>query len=182
MNRPPLADGKVRFVGDIVAVVVAETQAQAVDAAETVIVDYDPLPVVVDPEAALADDAPSCSPSTARTSRSRSHFGAADGVLDDADVVVDGPHRQPARRGRADGAATASSSMPGEPAGGSRSDVPTQGPHGVRDELARLARPRAASSVRVIAPAVGGGFGAKAGCYRRVPRRRHGRAARSAGR
>jgi xanthine dehydrogenase molybdopterin-binding subunit B len=53
-SRPPLADGVVRFVGDIVAAVVAETRAQAVDAAEMVIVDYDPLPTVVDPEAALA--------------------------------------------------------------------------------------------------------------------------------
>ena len=48
----------MRFVGDIVAAVVAETRAQAVDAAELVIVDYDPLPAVVDPEAALADGAP----------------------------------------------------------------------------------------------------------------------------
>ena len=49
---------KVRFVGDTVAVVVAETKAQAVDAAEAVIVDYDPLAAVVDMEAALAPDAP----------------------------------------------------------------------------------------------------------------------------
>ena len=56
--RPPLATDVVRFVGDIVAVVVAETRAQAMDAAEAVIVDYDPLPVVVDPEAALEDGSP----------------------------------------------------------------------------------------------------------------------------
>ena len=48
-NRPALARDKVRFVGDIVAAVVAETRAQAVDAAEAVIVDYDPLPAVGDP-------------------------------------------------------------------------------------------------------------------------------------
>src|SRR4051812_14973471 len=48
--RPPLARGKVCFVGDPVAVVVAETSAQAVDAAEAVIVDYEPLPVIVDME------------------------------------------------------------------------------------------------------------------------------------
>ena len=56
-NRPPLATDRVRFVGDIVAAVVAETRAQAVDAAEQVVVDYDPLPVVIDAEAALAADA-----------------------------------------------------------------------------------------------------------------------------
>src|SRR6266550_3635628 len=57
-NRPPLARGVVRFVGDVVAAVVAETRAQAVDAAELVVVDYDPLPVVIDAEAALADGSP----------------------------------------------------------------------------------------------------------------------------
>ena len=56
--RPLLARGKVRFVGDMVAAVVATTRAAAVDAAELVEVDYDPLEPVVDPEAALADGAP----------------------------------------------------------------------------------------------------------------------------
>jgi aerobic carbon-monoxide dehydrogenase large subunit len=46
--HPALADGKVRYVGDHVAVVIAETQAQAKDAAEAVKVDYDVLPAVVD--------------------------------------------------------------------------------------------------------------------------------------
>lgn len=49
--RPPLARGMVHFVGDPVAVVVATTKAQAVDAAEAVIVDYDVLPAQVDMEA-----------------------------------------------------------------------------------------------------------------------------------
>ena len=43
----------MRFVGDTVVVVVAETKAQAVDAAEAVIVDYDALPAVSDMERAL---------------------------------------------------------------------------------------------------------------------------------
>ena len=56
MGRPYLADGAVRFVGDIVAVVLSETRAAGVDAAELVAVDNDPLPVVVDPLAALEGD------------------------------------------------------------------------------------------------------------------------------
>src|SRR6478736_6972312 len=44
---PPLAQGKVRHVGERVAVVIAETQAQARDAAELIEVDYQPLPAVV---------------------------------------------------------------------------------------------------------------------------------------
>ncbi|HEX8165791.1 MAG TPA: xanthine dehydrogenase family protein molybdopterin-binding subunit, partial [Beijerinckiaceae bacterium] len=46
--HPALAQGKVRYVGDHVAVVVAETLAQAKDAAESIVVDYEVLPAVVD--------------------------------------------------------------------------------------------------------------------------------------
>ena len=46
--RPPLAEGEVRFVGDPVALVVAESRYLAEDAAERVEVDYEPLPAVVD--------------------------------------------------------------------------------------------------------------------------------------
>jgi len=56
--RPVLARDVVRFIGEPLAVVVADTRASAVDAAEAVLVDYDPLPVVVDPVAAMEDDAP----------------------------------------------------------------------------------------------------------------------------
>ena len=56
--RAALAVDKVRYVGDPVALVVAETRALAVDAAELVDIDYDELPVVVDLDAAVADDAP----------------------------------------------------------------------------------------------------------------------------
>src|SRR4029078_5011091 len=56
MVRPFFASDVVRFVGDIVAVVLTEDRASGVDAAELVLVDYDPLPAVVDPEAALAGD------------------------------------------------------------------------------------------------------------------------------
>jgi len=52
-----LAVGKVRYVGDAVAVVVAETRAQARDAAEAVMVEYEELPVVVDALEALKDSA-----------------------------------------------------------------------------------------------------------------------------
>jgi carbon-monoxide dehydrogenase large subunit len=61
MKEPPhpaLAQGKVRYVGDAVAFVVAETQHQARDAAELVVVDYEALPAAVDLESAIAPDAP----------------------------------------------------------------------------------------------------------------------------
>ncbi len=56
MNRPFLASDRVRFVGEAVVAVVAETQAAAVDAAELVLVDYEPLPVVVDVEQSATDE------------------------------------------------------------------------------------------------------------------------------
>ncbi len=57
-GHPPLAQGKVRHVGDIVAVVIAETRPQARDAAEAIAVDYDVLPAATSMAAALAPGAP----------------------------------------------------------------------------------------------------------------------------
>ena len=54
----PLAVDEARYAGEWVAVVVAASRALAEDAAELVRVDYDPLPAVLDPEAAIRDDAP----------------------------------------------------------------------------------------------------------------------------
>jgi carbon-monoxide dehydrogenase large subunit len=56
--RPAFAGDKVRHVGDIVAAVVAESRFAAEDAAEAVAVDYEPLPSVCDPRAAIAPGAP----------------------------------------------------------------------------------------------------------------------------
>ena len=55
---PPIVVDRVRHVGEIVALVVAETAAAAVDAAELVVVEYDSLPSVTDARLALADGAP----------------------------------------------------------------------------------------------------------------------------
>jgi aerobic carbon-monoxide dehydrogenase large subunit len=57
-GRPLLAQGKVRHVGDPVALIVAETANAARDAAELIDVDYEPLPAVIDPAAAVASGAP----------------------------------------------------------------------------------------------------------------------------
>ncbi|MFT5180305.1 MAG: carbon-monoxide dehydrogenase large subunit [Alphaproteobacteria bacterium] len=57
-SRPSIAVGKVRHVGEIVAMVIAETAAQAADGVELIEFDFDILPTVVDVEDALADGAP----------------------------------------------------------------------------------------------------------------------------
>ncbi len=54
----PLARGKVRYAGEAVAFIVAETRGLAQDAAERIAVEYEELPAVIDPERALAADAP----------------------------------------------------------------------------------------------------------------------------
>ena len=53
MGRPPLASGKVRFVGEIIAIVVTDTAAAGVDAAERVWAEMEPLPAVTDEREAL---------------------------------------------------------------------------------------------------------------------------------
>ncbi len=57
-SRPPIAGDTVRFAGEIVAVVVAESERQGVDAAGMVFADIDPLPAVTSARGALEDDAP----------------------------------------------------------------------------------------------------------------------------
>src|SRR5207244_9537950 len=57
-QQPLLAHDKVRHVGEAIAIIVAETRDMAEDAAEQVISDFEELPAVVDPEAALRVDSP----------------------------------------------------------------------------------------------------------------------------
>ena len=161
-SRPPLADGVVRFVGDIVAAVAAETRAQAVDAAEMVIVDYDPLPTVVDPEAALADGAPILFPDHGTNVAIEFNFGEDPDLLADADVVVHG--RFVNQRIAAVPMEPNGILVEPRPGGKLEVTVPTQAPFGVRDGLA-AALGLEHDDVHVVAPAVGGGFGAKTGAY-----------------
>jgi len=163
LNRPILARDTVRFVGDAIAIVVAETRAQALDAAEAVIVDYDPLPAVVDPRAALEEGAPLVFPEHGSNVAFETGTGPVEGLFDGADVVV----RATFTNQRLAGVPMEPNgivAVPGEPDGGFTAWVPTQAAHGVRDALAPLLG-LDPSVVRVVAPAVGGGFGPKAGVY-----------------
>jgi aerobic carbon-monoxide dehydrogenase large subunit len=160
MTYPFLAIDTVRFVGDLVAIVVSEDKESGVDAAETVIVDYDPLPVVVDVDESFKGDVllfPEAGTNVSLT------FAAAsnDDIFADCDVVVDlvienqrvAPTPMEVR---------ACVSV----WGGDRLTqwACSQGAHGARDGLAAVfgLKPE---QVRVITPDVGGGFGAKNGLY-----------------
>ena len=96
--RPVLATDTVRFVGEPIAVVLAETRAQAVDAAEAVLVDYDPLPVVVDPLAALEDGAPLLFPEHGSNVAVAHDYPRDPDALEDAEVVVTGASSTSASR------------------------------------------------------------------------------------
>ncbi len=87
-SRPPLATDTVRFVGEIVAVVVAETEREAVDAAGMVFADIDPLPVVVGSRDAVSADAPILHPAVGTNVAYAAEAEEVPGLFDDADVVV----------------------------------------------------------------------------------------------
>src|SRR3954469_12536031 len=88
LNRPVFATDKVRFVGDIVAAVVAETKAQATDAAEVVAVDYNPLPVITEGSAGLSPDAPLLFPEHGSNVCFATNFGEDD-PLEGAHTVAE---------------------------------------------------------------------------------------------
>jgi aerobic carbon-monoxide dehydrogenase large subunit len=167
--RPALAEGKARFVGDPVAVVVADSLARAVDAAEMVEVDYEPLPAVVDAEAALEPDAP------VQFDEIGSNLAAGmrdpdDDPLTGSDVVVRGRfvNQRIAVVPMEGNAIAVIPNRPGAagPDGHGEAEltvyVSTQMPHLFQRLACRLFGLER-SAMRVIAPHVGGGFGGKAG-------------------
>ena len=160
--RHSLARGKVRYVGDTVAVVVAETKAQAVDAAEAVVVDYDMLPAVADMESAMAPDSPrqfdAMSSNIIIGAREPDGYDALAG----ADVIVRGRfENQRLAVVPMEGAAIAV--IPGDDGDGHQLTVylGCQMPHMNRGGLA-AGFGLEPESVRLIAPHVGGSFGGEA--------------------
>ena len=164
-ERQALATDVVRLVGEPVAVVVAETAYVAADAAEFVMVDYEPLPVVSDPEAALADDAPLVHEELPDNVvfRWKSEAGDIESAFAEAETVVELRlvNQRLLPSAIEPRAATASYDA--------QSDettvwTTTQAPHNARNKLAKaLGLER--NQMRAIAPEVGGGFGAKANVY-----------------
>jgi aerobic carbon-monoxide dehydrogenase large subunit len=159
----PLKRGEVKHVGDPVAVVVAASKGAALDAAEEVVVEYDPKPVVVDPEKALEDGSPLVWEQfgTNKTHEWAVSGGDFDATRSEADVVVEQRFVNP----RTAGAPIETRGCIGEP----RQDrftlySATQVPHIARFVLSGvLGIPE--DKLRVVAPDVGGGFGSKLQVY-----------------
>jgi carbon-monoxide dehydrogenase large subunit len=161
MTRPVLASGVVRYVGEPVVAIVAESPSAAADAAEFVIVDYEALPVVVDPEEALQDET-LLFPEVGTNNCFSLQFGRDETLFDGCDVVVSqrilNQRVAPCpMEGRAAAAII-------EEDGRLLFYSSTQAAHGVRDTLATSLGVDP-EQIHVIAPDVGGGFGAKASVY-----------------
>ncbi len=160
--QPPLATDRVRFVGEAVAVAAADTAAAAVDAAILVTVDYEPLPAVVDPEAALDPSAPRQFPELGGNLAAGAR--EPDGVdpLDGAELVVRARMRNQ-RLAVVSMEGNAIAVVPGVDGEHELTIwVSTQMPHGCRRQVSRMFGIDK-SRLRVIAPHVGGAFGGKAG-------------------
>src|SRR3954468_9313387 len=161
MRRPVLATDTVRFIGEPVAVVVAETRGEAVDASELVDVDYDSLDVLIDPEKALDDGAPQLF----SVGNLAAQGPAGENALGDAEVVVKGRfiNQRIAAVPMEPGAAIAAPD-PDNP-GGLILWTPSQGPHLIQGAVCgSLGLDK--EKLRVISPATGGGFGARIPAYR----------------
>jgi len=166
LNRPVLCSTHVRFVGEPIAVVLTEEAYQGEDAAETVFVDIEPLPAVVDLEAAARDEVVIHEGVGTNMAFDFSTMGMATGFTDDSffegcEVVVSqrvAHQRMSAAPLEVRSAATAWDN-----------DrvvmwMSTQAAHGARDGVA-AAYGLEAGQVHLIAPDVGGGFGSKINIY-----------------
>jgi aerobic carbon-monoxide dehydrogenase large subunit len=165
-DQYPLADDKVRYAGEPVALVVADTAARARDAAADVAVDYEPLEAVVDAARAddpgaprVWDDRPSNrsfawergdAAAVAEAFAAAAHVVSVELVNNRIAPVFLEPRAALAERDAATGRLTLRAGC--------------QSPHGMRAVLAGALGVEA-RDIRVIAPDMGGGFGARGGLY-----------------
>ena len=158
ISRPLVAEDVVRYVGEIVAIVLSEGRAAGADAAELVFVDYDPLPVVVDVQEALKDEVllfPEVGTNVSGADGPQEHD---ESLFDGCDVVVSG--RLESQRMAPCPLEPRSTAAEVGPDGRVTAWLSTQAPHQDRQGLAAKLGLEP-EQVRVIAPDVGGGFGAK---------------------
>jgi aerobic carbon-monoxide dehydrogenase large subunit len=159
--RPPLADDRVRFVGEPIAVVLAETFEQGEDAAELIWADIDPLPAYVGAEDALAVDTEEIFPGHG-SNQAMVIVDKPRTDLSVADVVVRGRYVNQRLAVVPMEPDCCAAEIDGE--GRLTFWASTQMPHGLHGQLAAALDMRIAD-IRVVTPQVGGGFGGKAGIH-----------------
>jgi aerobic carbon-monoxide dehydrogenase large subunit len=161
----PLARGKVRYVGEAVVGIVAESRYHAEDALELVTIDYEPLPVVIDAEQAVRPGAPLLHEEAGTNVLVGREFkrGDADAACESAPVRVKSRFRMHRKTPLAiEPRVCLAEYEPGRDALTLHSA--TQVPGIVRDALA-TALDIPGHRIRVVAPDVGGGFGGKGSLY-----------------
>ena len=161
-ERRVLSSGRVRHAGEAVAMLVAESLAEARDAIELIELDLEPLPVVTDMERALQDGAPLLYPELGSNVAFRKEVkrGAVKRSFDQADVVV----RERLVNQRLIPAPLEPRAAVAWIDGGRLTvQVSSQSTYGVRDTVAACLGLEE-EEVRVIVEDVGGGFGSKGGC------------------
>jgi carbon-monoxide dehydrogenase large subunit len=160
ITRPLLARDRVRYVGEQIAAIVTERPEQGPDAAELVWPEYDPLPAVVDPHAAVTDEVVVHDAAGTNTVVDLA-FGRTDDFFDGCEVVVSQDVvNQRVAAVPLEVRSAAATWIDGRLVQWSS----TQNAHGTRNTLAS-AYGLENDQVRVITPDVGGGFGAKMGGY-----------------
>jgi aerobic carbon-monoxide dehydrogenase large subunit len=165
--HPAIAHGKACYVGDPVAVVVAETSAQAKDAAEKVSVDYEILPAVADPAQAQAKGAPQIHDVAPQNAIYHWHLGDAKAV-DVAFKTAKHITKLDIVNNRLVPNAIEPRAAIGEYDEGTQSYTlwnTTQNPHVARLVISAFVGVAPEHKLRVIAPDVGGGFGSKIFIY-----------------
>jgi aerobic carbon-monoxide dehydrogenase large subunit len=159
----PLAEGKVRYVGEPVVAVVAQNRYLAEDAAELIEIDYEPLPAATDAEAAAAAGAPLLHEDAASNVIVAREFARGDVDMDLAQAAVTVGGRFRFHR-KTPMAIENRACLAEYRAGFLTLHSTTQVPGIVRDALCE-ALDLPANGVRVVAPDVGGGFGGKASLH-----------------
>ena len=160
MVRPMLAQGRVRYVGEPIAVVLAETRAQAADAAETIYAETEPLPVVLDLGTSRSDETLLHPAASTNVSYQWTTPALDESVFAACEVVDEFVLRHP-RLNAGPIEPRASAAYWGDD-GRCTIYVCSQRPAGARYVIA-CAMGLEPDTVRAIAPDVGGGFGAKGG-------------------
>lgn len=158
LTRPVLARGRVRYVGDPIVAVVADTRAAAVDAAELVIVEIESLPAIIDPRDALSENSIQLFPHVGTNIAMHAEHHGDPISFDDCDVVVT---QTTVNQRLAPAPIENRSAIAWWEDGRLVLEIGCQGTHPIRNTIAEIYGLEQ-DQMRVICPDVGGGFGAKA--------------------
>ena len=163
--RPLLARGRVRHVGEPVAVVVAASLAAAKDAAELIVVDYEPLAAIVDTAGAAAPGAPTIWPEAPSNVAFRWHIGDEAKTADAFDRAAHITVLDLVNNRLVSNALEPRNAIATVEGGRYTLTCSNQGGHNIKSTLSHHVLNVPEDNIRVITPDVGGGFGPRYALY-----------------